>query len=88
MRFRGGECNGGQLVDVVQVNLTPLISRDALVTDVSGCSHLASLLACLPPMLETWVRDPLGAAEWDPLQIYACSSVLCVKRRLCVFFRF
>ncbi len=31
-------CDGGQLVGAVQVNLTPLISRGALVTDASGCS--------------------------------------------------
>ncbi len=29
---------GGQLVGAVQVNLTPLISRDTLATDASGCS--------------------------------------------------
>ncbi len=37
----------------MQVNLTPLISRDALVNDASGCSHLTSLLVCPPPMPET-----------------------------------
>ncbi len=31
-----------------QVNITPLISRDALATDASGCSHLASWLVHLP----------------------------------------
>ncbi len=74
------KCNGGQLIGAVQVNLTPLISRDALATDAKGCSHLASLLACQPPTREIRVRDLLGAAEWDPLHKYACSSILCVKR--------
>ncbi len=35
-------CNGVQLVGAVQVNITPLISKDVLGTDASGCSHLAS----------------------------------------------
>uniref|UniRef100_A0A9J7Y8U9 Zinc finger, NFX1-type containing 1 n=1 Tax=Cyprinus carpio carpio TaxID=630221 RepID=A0A9J7Y8U9_CYPCA len=62
VRFRGGECNGGQQVGAVQVNLTPLISRDALATDASSCSHLASLLVRPPLMPETRVRGPLGAS--------------------------
>ncbi len=45
----------------VNVNLTPLTSkRGALATDARGCSLWRSLLERLPPVWESWVRDPLG----------------------------
>ncbi len=42
-------CNGGQRVDAVQVNLTPLISRDTLATDATAAvfSLLVSASASL-----------------------------------------
>ncbi len=51
-------CNGGQRVDAVQVNLTPLISRDALATDATAA--VFSLL----------VSASAGAGERDPLQMH------------------
>ncbi len=51
-------CNRDQRVDAVQVNLTPLISRDALATDAKAA--VFSLL----------VSVSAGAGEGDPLQMH------------------
>ncbi len=60
-------CVTGQRVGAVQVNLTPLISRDALATDASSMQF--SLLVNSPD----FHAGDLGstpAGERDPLQIY------------------
>ncbi len=62
--------NRGQRVDAVQVNLTPLISGDALATDASGRIHLASSLARPPPMPE--IRGSRPASEQPRETCYIC----------------
>ncbi len=49
-------CNAGQWVDAVQVNLTPLISRDALATDASCRGHLLAIVRL--PCRTSGVQDP------------------------------
>ncbi len=51
-------CNGDKQVDAVQVNLTSPDLKDALATNASGCSHLASLLARPSPMQEISGSSP------------------------------
>jgi len=51
------QCNGGQFLRAVQVNLTPLNSRSTLATDW----FLSGLLAHPPAMPDIPVQIPLGA---------------------------
>ncbi len=48
----------GKQVDAVQVNLTSPDLKDALATNASGCSHLASLLERRSPMQEISGSSP------------------------------